>query len=48
MPGTEELVGYSPWGHKESGTTDRLTHHAVKELKLAHTEKSHGQTLEIT
>ena len=22
----EELVGYSPWGHKESDTTERLTH----------------------
>ena len=25
IPGTEELAGYSPWGHKESDTTERLT-----------------------
>ena len=24
-PRTEELVGYSPWGHKESDTTDQLS-----------------------
>ena len=24
IPRTEEPVGYSPWGHKESGTTERL------------------------
>jgi len=24
IPWTEELVGYSPWGHKESDTTERL------------------------
>ena len=24
MPGTEELVGYSPWGPKELDTTERL------------------------
>ena len=23
--GQRSLVGYSPWGHKESGTTERLT-----------------------
>ena len=26
IPWTEELVGYSPWGHKESHTTEKLTH----------------------
>ena len=25
IPWTEELAGYSPWGHKESDTTKRLT-----------------------
>ena len=25
IPWTEELGGYSPWGHKESDTTERLT-----------------------
>ena len=24
IPWTEELVGYSPWGHKESDMTERL------------------------
>ena len=24
--GQRRLVGYSPWGHKESDTTERLTH----------------------
>ena len=24
IPWTGSLVGYSPWGHKESGTTERL------------------------
>ena len=24
--GQRGLVGYSPWGHKESDTTERLTH----------------------
>ena len=26
IPWTEELEGCSPWGHKESDTTERLTH----------------------
>ena len=25
IPWTEEPVNYSPWGHKESDTTERLT-----------------------
>ena len=25
IPWTEELVGYSPWDHKESDTPERLT-----------------------
>ena len=25
IPWTEELVGYTPWGHKEADTTERLT-----------------------
>ena len=24
--GQRNLAGYSPWGHKESDTTERLTH----------------------
>ena len=27
IPWTEEPVGYSPWGHKESDTTERLHFH---------------------
>ena len=26
IPCTEELVGYNPWGHKKSDTTEQLTH----------------------
>ena len=26
IPWTEEPAGYSPWGHKESDTTERLHH----------------------
>jgi len=26
IPWTEELVGYGPWGLKESDTTEQLTH----------------------
>ena len=25
IPWTEELAGYSPWGHKKSDMTERLT-----------------------
>ena len=28
-PWTEELVGYSPWGCKESDMTERLSHLAI-------------------
>ena len=28
--GQRSLVGYSPWGHKESDTTERLSMHAVR------------------
>ena len=30
IPWTEELAGYSPWGHKESDVTEQLT------LSLSH------------
>ena len=29
IPWTEEPVGYSPWGHKESDTTEKLTLHFI-------------------
>ena len=36
LPGTSHgqrsLAGYSPWGHKESDMTDRLTHTHAKLL----------------
>ena len=33
-------MGYSPWGHKELDTTERL--HFTGELDVAHTESSHA------
>ena len=32
IPWTEELVGYSPWGHKEMYMTERL--HFLKSLQM--------------
>ena len=29
IPWTEEPVGYSPWGHKESDTTEKLALHFI-------------------
>ena len=31
--GQRSLIGYSPWGHKESGTTERLHFHFVHSNK---------------
>ena len=31
IPWTKDLVGYSPWGHKESDTTERLHSHTLKQ-----------------
>ena len=33
IPWTEEPDGYSPWGHKELDTTERLTLSLSKEIK---------------
>ena len=33
FPGQRSLVGYSPWGHKESDTTERLSTNRCKEDK---------------
>ena len=33
--GQRSLVGYSPWGHKESDMTERLTHTHVVLLYMA-------------
>ena len=30
IPWTESLVGYSPWGNKESDTTEQPTHIRIK------------------
>ena len=32
IPWTEELLGYSPWGHKELDTTEELTLSFVREF----------------
>ena len=34
--GQRSLVGYSPWGHEESDTTDRLHFHALEKEMAAH------------
>ena len=31
IPWKRNLVGYSPWGHKESGTTERLHNMYINE-----------------
>ena len=36
--GQRSLVGCSPWGHKESGTSERLT----RDSKIAKKKKSSG------
>ena len=33
LQGQRSLVGYSPWGHKESDTTERLSMHAHRKLE---------------
>ena len=39
--GQRSLVGYSPWGHEESGTTEQLTHTHMHRVCLLRPE-SHG------
>ena len=34
--GQRSLVGYSPWGHKESDTTERLHFHALEKEMATH------------
>ena len=36
IPWTEELVGCSPWGHKESDMTERLHFHALEKEMATH------------
>ena len=33
--GQRSLAGYSPWGHKESDTTERLSRHVPATVRLA-------------
>ena len=39
--GQRSLVGYSPWGHKESDTTERLTHTHTHPPTHTHTVSGH-------
>ena len=39
IPWTEGLVGYNPWGCKESDTTKQLTHTVFIKLKQSHTKQ---------
>ena len=39
IPWTEKLVGYSPWGHKESDTTEQLHFHSHFTFKPKLTNK---------
>ena len=41
--GQRSLAGYSLWGHKESGTTEWLTH---TQTKIRHCNRKIGKTLE--
>ena len=41
--GQRSLVSYSPWGQKESGTTEWLTHTHTKMVVLSLPPKAHGQ-----
>ena len=34
--GRRSLVGYSPWGHKESDTTERLHFHFTRKIKTGY------------
>ena len=34
IPWTEESVGYSPWGHKELDTTERLHFHSSLSISI--------------
>ena len=42
IPFTEGLVGYSPWGGKESDMTERLKHQAPVTGKSQGAEQVHG------
>ena len=44
IPGTEEPGGYSPWGHKESDTTERLHFH----FSLSCTGEGNGNPLQCS
>ena len=39
--GQRSLAGYSPWGHKESDTTERISMHTAHTLDLGITHMIH-------
>ena len=43
--GWRSMVGYSPWGHKESDTTERLSIHSLTHKQTKH-KKQYYQTLD--
>ena len=43
--GWRSMVGYSPWGHKESDTTERLSIHLLTHKQTKH-KKQYYQTLD--
>ena len=40
--GQRSLVGYSPWGHKESNTTEQLSTHTYASTETQRKEKSYA------
>ena len=44
IPWTEDLAGYSPWGHKESDTTERLPFH----FSLSYIGEGNGNPLQCS
>ena len=45
--GQRSLVGYSPWGHKESDTTEALSTHACTQCVCWHVHVSCSEALRI-
>ena len=41
--GQRSLVGYSPWGHKESDTTERVTHTCEIYKELIQLNRENGE-----
>ena len=48
IPWTKELAGYSPWGHKESDTTEELNVHTqFEENKVEHYSREFPKIIQI-